>query len=216
MSCRTAPASRASCGSCSCRPCGMFPKGCNWKPAFRIARFPSTQPRRRSPQRGRRWRMWRVCGSRRWLRCFRIGCWCWKGRVPPIDGRHARGGDPARRGRTRPRNFPESRLSSKIYLSCPMASEEELEAALQGLYYKWGGLGYWARRFYQKFSRHCKRYVGGVQAVRSVLPFQTPGFIFLKEHGRLDLSVEALLLTPEWKGLFTDEDRAIAREKLSR
>jgi hypothetical protein len=49
-----------------------------------------------------------------------------------------------------------------------------------------------------------------------VLPFQTPGFIFLKEHGRLDLSVEALLLTPEWKGLFTDEDRAIAREKLSR
>ena len=97
-----------------------------------------------------------------------------------------------------------------------MASEEELEAALQSLYYKWGGLGYWARRFYQKFSRHCKRYVGGVQAVRSVLPFQTPGFIFLKEHGRLDLSVEALLLTPEWKGLFTDEDRAIAREKLSR
>src|ERR1039457_3771460 len=94
--------------------------------------------------------MWRVCGSRRWLRCFRIGCWCWKGRVPPVDGRHARGEDPARRGRTHPSNFPESRLSSKIYVSCPMASEEELEAALQGIYYSWGVLGYWERRFYQK------------------------------------------------------------------
>jgi hypothetical protein len=30
-----------------------------------------------------------------------------------------------------------------------MASEEELEAALQSLDYEWGGLGYWARRFYQ-------------------------------------------------------------------
>src|ERR1022692_4157416 len=77
--------------------------------------------------------MWRVCGSRRWLRGFRVGGWCWEGRGPPVDGGQARGEDPARRGRTRPSNFPESRLSSKIYLSCPMASDEELEAALQGL-----------------------------------------------------------------------------------
>ncbi len=44
-----------------------------------------------------------------------------------------------------------------------------------------------------KNPSNCKRYVGGVQAVRSALPFQTGGFIFLKEHGKLDLSVEALL-----------------------
>jgi len=97
-----------------------------------------------------------------------------------------------------------------------MANEEEFEAALRDLYFEWGRLGYWARRFYQKFSRHCKRYVGGIQAVRSVLPFQTAGFIFLKEHGRLDLSVETLLLKPEWKGLFSDDDRAAARQKLSK
>lgn len=75
---------------------------------------------------------------------------------------------------------------------------------------------YWARRIYQEFSSHCKRYVGGIQPVRRVLPFQTAGFIFLKEHGRLDLSVESLLLKPKWKDLFTDQDRAVAREKLSK
>jgi hypothetical protein len=96
-----------------------------------------------------------------------------------------------------------------------MANEENFEGALRDLYYQWGSLGYWANRFYQKFSRNCKLYVGGIQAVRSVLPFQTPGFIFLKEHGRLDLSVESLLLKVEWKELFTDQERDIARQKLS-
>jgi hypothetical protein len=67
---------------------------------------------------------------------------------------------------------------------------------------------YWARRIYQKFSSHCKRYVGVIQPVRRALPFQTTGFIFLKEHGRLDLSVESLLLKPKWKDLFADQDRA--------
>ena len=63
---------------------------------------------------------------------------------------------------------------------------------------------YWARRIYQEFS--CPEGA----------PFQTAGFIFLKEHGRLDLSVESLLLKPKWKDLFTDQDRAVAREKLSK
>jgi hypothetical protein len=70
------------------------------------------------------------------------------------------------------------------------------EDALRELYYKWGALGYWANRFFQKFSPHCKSYIGGVQAVRSVLPYETNGFHFLKEAKRLDLSVEALMLKP--------------------
>src|ERR1039457_3076636 len=135
--------------------------------------------------------MWRVCGSRRWLRCFRIGCWCWKGRVPPVDGRQARGEDPARRGRTRPSNFPESRLSSKIYLSCPMASDEELEAALQGLTIS-GRPRLLGKAFLPII-------LAPLQALRrwrpgssERAPIPDTGFIFLKEHGRLDLSVEAL------------------------
>lgn len=94
-------------------------------------------------------------------------------------------------------------------------SEDEFETALRGLYYKWGELGYWARRFYQKFSSHCKRYVGGVSAVRSVLPVETAGFDFLKKKGRLDLSVEALLLDERCEDLFEEQDRATARTKLT-
>jgi hypothetical protein len=88
------------------------------------------------------------------------------------------------------------------------------EAALRELYYQWGDLGYWANRFYQKFSSHCKRYVGGVEAVRSVLPYETAGFLFLKERGRLNLSVESLILKPEWRDLFDDDDLEIAKQKL--
>ena len=90
------------------------------------------------------------------------------------------------------------------------------ETALRALYYKWGFLGYWANRFYQKFSPHCKVYVGGVEAVRSVLPYETDGFRFLRNRSRLDLSVEELMLKPEWKGLFKDDELAMATRKLGK
>jgi hypothetical protein len=89
------------------------------------------------------------------------------------------------------------------------------EAALRELYYKWGSLGYWANRFFQKFSPHCKFYVG-VEAVRSVLPYETDGFRFLKKESRLDLSVEELILKPQWRSLFTDKELAVAARKLGK
>ena len=98
-----------------------------------------------------------------------------------------------------------------------MAKESTpFEVALRELYYKWGSLGYWANRFYQKFSPHCKYYVGGIPAVLSVLPYETTGFCFLKKKHRLDLSVEELMLKPEWKSLFQEEDLAKAAAKLGR
>ena len=99
----------------------------------------------------------------------------------------------------------------------PMAKvPTPFESALTGLYYKWGSLGYWANRFYQKFSPHCKLYVGGVEAVRTVLPFETAGFRFLKKHGFLEHSVEALILKREWRHLFLDSDLMLAAKKLGR
>ncbi|MDP3181354.1 MAG: hypothetical protein Q8M54_00890 [Desulfobaccales bacterium] len=93
--------------------------------------------------------------------------------------------------------------------------EADLEVELLHLYRQWGALGYWARRFYQIFSPHCKRYKGGVAAVRTVLYKNgTAGFTFLREQDRLDLSVECLVLKPEWHQLFNDEDRNRAQEKL--
>jgi hypothetical protein len=40
------------------------------------------------------------------------------------------------------------------------------------------------------------------------------GYTALWERNRLDLTVEALVLQPEWHDLFTDEERATARKRL--
>jgi hypothetical protein len=96
-------------------------------------------------------------------------------------------------------------------------NEAALEEALQGLYEQWGrDLGFWARRLHQKFTPGRKNYVGGVAAVRSVLNSRTAGFSMLQEQGRLDLSIESLILQPEWESLFLDSDRTLARARLSR
>jgi hypothetical protein len=90
------------------------------------------------------------------------------------------------------------------------------EAALRERYYAWGSLGYCANRFFQKFSPHCKLFIGGVEAVRSVLPYETAGFRFLRKHGYLSLSVEALMLERQWRHLFTESELAIAAQKIGR
>ncbi len=99
----------------------------------------------------------------------------------------------------------------------PKPSEADLEGALLGLYRQWGAHGYWAKRFCQLFSPHCKRYAGGVAAVRRVLAAgETTGLAFLRNHDLLDLSVESLVLKPQWGHLFDDADRALAKAKLRR
>ena len=40
------------------------------------------------------------------------------------------------------------------------------------------------------------------------------GYTALWERQRLDLTVEALVLEPEWQEFFSDEERAIAKERL--
>jgi hypothetical protein len=94
--------------------------------------------------------------------------------------------------------------------------ERALEGALLHLYEQWKSLGYRAGRLYQVFMPHCKRYKGGIAAVRSVIyrTDVTAGFAFLVAKKRTDLSIEALVLKPEWNDVFTDLDRALARSKL--
>lgn len=73
--------------------------------------------------------------------------------------------------------------------------------------------GYNASRFLQLLSAK-----GGLAAAKQLIrkPGGTDGFTTLWEHGRLDLSVEAHILKPEYKELFTDEERTICRERLMR
>ena len=93
--------------------------------------------------------------------------------------------------------------------------ERALEVALLCLYEEWRSLGYRAERFRQMVVPNCKRYKGGVAAVRDlVYGGATAGFAFLRDKHRLDLSVENLILEPEWADLFSDRDKLAACQKL--
>jgi hypothetical protein len=71
---------------------------------------------------------------------------------------------------------------------------------------------YTPTRFLQMVSEQ-----GGLQAARSLLASAqvSEGFTTLWEKRRLDLSLEALVLRQEWRDLFSDEERAIARQRLA-
>lgn len=72
-------------------------------------------------------------------------------------------------------------------------------------------LGYNAARFMQLVAQK-----GGLQAAKILIAKDggTYGFEVLWEHRRLDLSVEAHVLKPEYTELFTDEEKAMCRERL--
>ena len=57
---------------------------------------------------------------------------------------------------------------------------------------------------------------GGLEAARKLLhaPQVSDGFTTLWEKGRLDLSVEAVVLQAPWGDLFTSEELAIAEKRL--
>jgi hypothetical protein len=72
-------------------------------------------------------------------------------------------------------------------------------------------LGYDATRFLQMLSEQ-----GGVATAKHLLWNNAPseGFTTLWSHGRLDLTVEAHVLDPEFESLFSGADRQRAQERL--
>ncbi|WP_336990040.1 hypothetical protein [Bacillus infantis] len=72
-------------------------------------------------------------------------------------------------------------------------------------------LRYNASRFIQLVSIE-----GGLKAAKQLISKSggTYGFEILWENNRLDLSVEALVLRPEYNDLFTDEEREICKNRL--
>ena len=69
--------------------------------------------------------------------------------------------------------------------------------------------GYTASRFLQLLSTK-----GGLAAAKQLISKRTEGFTILWEHGRLDLSVEAHVLKPEYQTLFTPEERQLCKDRL--
>lgn len=69
--------------------------------------------------------------------------------------------------------------------------------------------GYNATRFFQMLGDH-----GGVETARRLLPHMSDGFTQLWQRNRLDLTVESLILRPQWHDLFSHDEREIARRRL--
>ncbi|MBI2218812.1 MAG: hypothetical protein HYU51_16120 [Candidatus Rokubacteria bacterium] len=71
--------------------------------------------------------------------------------------------------------------------------------------------GYWASYFLRAVKRR-----GGVGTARRLLRQKelSKGLLKLREKDRLDLAMEALVLSPEFAPLFTDEERASAARRL--
>jgi len=72
-------------------------------------------------------------------------------------------------------------------------------------------IGYNPTRFTQMVGD-----IGGVEAARLLLggPIASDGFTTLWEHKRLDSSVEAFVLLPWYRDLFTDEELDTATHRL--
>lgn len=102
----------------------------------------------------------------------------------------------------------------KTSIGSPMttALETEFDAAMMDIYrHARTKANYTATRFLQMLNEH-----RGLKTAQLLLhaTHVSDGYTALWERGRLDLTVEALILEPRWHGLFTDEDREIARDRL--
>jgi hypothetical protein len=73
--------------------------------------------------------------------------------------------------------------------------------------------GYWASYFLRGVRNH-----GGPAYAHQLLRAEgtSDGFQRLTDEHRLDLTVEALVLRPDYASLFSDEERTIAAHRLAR
>jgi len=92
------------------------------------------------------------------------------------------------------------------------ATEARFHEAMLGIYQRAKGeCNYNATRFLQMVGER-----GGLEAARRLILSSEPsdGFTELWLQRRLDLTVEALVLQPRWKALFTEEELGAARKRL--
>ena len=92
-----------------------------------------------------------------------------------------------------------------------MGLEAEFHRAMLNIYDAAVELGYRPVRFLQMVHEH-----GGVEAARRLLgaPEAQEGLTTLWELGRLDISMEALVVRERWAPLFSIAERQVARERL--
>jgi hypothetical protein len=95
----------------------------------------------------------------------------------------------------------------------PTKLESRFHAAMLDVYHRAKSeAGYNASRFLTMVSDQ-----GGHEAARTLLHAAnvSDGYTALWERKRLDLTVEAVILKPEWHDLFSEAERNIARARLA-
>ena len=94
----------------------------------------------------------------------------------------------------------------------PTEAESQFNEAMLNIYRRAKAeAGYNATRFLSMVVEH-----GGLETARYLLHAATvsEGYTALWERKRLDLTVEAMILRPEWQALFSDVERRIAVNRL--
>ncbi len=97
-----------------------------------------------------------------------------------------------------------------------MTIEERLHQAMLDIYPRAGKqAGYWSNYYLRAVKRH-----GGLAAAKRMLRPKKrgkldKGLLALIDAGRPDLSVEAIILAPEFRSLFTEEERAEAARRIA-
>jgi hypothetical protein len=90
--------------------------------------------------------------------------------------------------------------------------EQAFHKEMQNTYHESVKVGYKPTRFMQMVNQQ-----GGVSTAHQLMARDevSDGFTDLWQRKRLDLSVEALVLKPEYASLFSDEERVRARKRLA-
>jgi hypothetical protein len=98
----------------------------------------------------------------------------------------------------------------------PLVSEpfkslaREFDSAMLGIYQRaLSEAHYKATRFLQMVHEN-----GGVETASRLLPHMSEGFAELWQRNRLDLTVEALVIQPKWRPLFSSEQLDAAEQRL--
>jgi 5-methylcytosine-specific restriction protein A len=95
--------------------------------------------------------------------------------------------------------------------------QDALTQKLYSNYEKAGrDLGYWGSYFLRELKKHGGLKVAKRMLAKSTRAGDTKGFLALADHGRPELSIEAVVLLPEFRELFSPEELSIAEKRLKR
>lgn len=92
--------------------------------------------------------------------------------------------------------------------------EKQFDNAMMNIYKRAKSeASYNATRFLHMLMEH-----RGLETAQILLhnPTVSEGYKALWERGRLDLTVESLVLEPKWKDLFTEDELHLAKERLEK